>query len=236
MNWKVFLIPSKESQTGKNYPPLKITLVTHHQYHIGHLITLCTWHSVGWTCSCKFILFPVQPTNCSWDILSAIQDLRKLYSVRWRTSFFFLLLLYILVFFRKRLTMQKCLGEGTTDCVWFIIFFFIAIMKLLENFVSRGKPLYQDEFSYCENVFSSDDTETQVLEVFVTGPCLLSVGKDSGQEITFWFSSHCRKGVLQMQSAPEGYSHQSCGAKWNTSEWDTLVKDDSKTFIDIKAR
>jgi len=58
-------------------------------------------------------------------------------------------------------------------------------MKLLENFVSRGKPLYQDEFSYCENVFSSDDTETQVLEVFVTGPCLLSVGKDSGQEITF---------------------------------------------------
>lgn len=44
--------------------------------------------------------------------------------------------------------MQKYLKERATDFVY-VFFFFVAIMKLLEIFVPREKPLYQDEFSYC---------------------------------------------------------------------------------------
>lgn len=51
-------------------------------------------------------------------------------------------------------------------------------MMLLEIFVPRGRPLYQDEFFHCKNVFSSDNKEIQILEVRVMGPCLQSVGWD----------------------------------------------------------
>lgn len=51
-------------------------------------------------------------------------------------------------------------------------------MKLLQIFMPRGRPLYQDEFSYYKNVFSSDNKEIQILKVCIVGPCLRSVGKD----------------------------------------------------------
>lgn len=58
--------------------------------------------------------------------------------------------------------MRKWLGETTTgeratQFVQFTFCFSVVIMKLLEIFVPRGMPLYQDEFSYHKNVFSSND-------------------------------------------------------------------------------
>lgn len=169
MNLKVLPMLSKESETGYNSLLPKVTSVTHHQYHICHLITICTWHSAGWTCCCKFILLSSTAYKLSWDILSAVQDSRKLFLVRWRTLLFLLLLLYVLIFFRTSLRMQKCLGELTTDFVWFIFLAFIVIMKLLQIFVPRGRPLYQDEFSYYKNMFSSDNKEIQILKVCIVG-------------------------------------------------------------------
>lgn len=88
--------------------------------------------------------------------------------------------------------MQECLGEGTTDFVRFIFFFFVAIKKLLDIFVPRGRPLYQDEFSYCKNMFSSDNKETQIGGLYsgtMSTLCwkgfLPLSSQHSGQEILF---------------------------------------------------
>lgn len=60
-----------------------------------------------------------------------------------------LLLLYVLNFFQDEVENAKIFErEGYRFCLCLFLFF-VAIMKLLEIFVPREKPLYQDEFSYC---------------------------------------------------------------------------------------
>lgn len=48
----------------------------------------------------------------------------------------------------------------------------------------RGRPLYQDESSYCMNVFSSDNKEIRILEVYIVGPCLQSPERIFSSEFT----------------------------------------------------
>lgn len=81
MNAKVPLILSRESQTEYNSPLPKITLVTHQQYLVYHLVTVCAWLSVGWTCCFKFY-FTVLPLSYSWDMLSAAHWLKEVFSYK----------------------------------------------------------------------------------------------------------------------------------------------------------
>lgn len=74
-------------------------------------------------------------------------------------------------------------------------------MKLLEIFMPRVRPLYQDEFSYCMNVFSLDNKEIQILEVHIVGPCLQSVERIFSSEFTTLRAGHY---LLIQQPLQEG--------------------------------
>lgn len=65
----------------------------------------------------------------------------------------------------------------------------------------RGRPLYQDELSYCMNVFSLDNKEIQILEARIVGPCLQSVGRIFSSEFTTLRAGHY---LLIQQPLQEG--------------------------------
>lgn len=141
MNLKVLPILSKESKTGYNSLLPKVTSVTHHQYHICNLVTICTWHSAGWTCCCKFILLSSTAYKLSWDILSAVQDSRKLFLVRWRTLLFFAAVALCFDFFQDKVENAETFRRADYRFCLIYLFSFYSYYEAATDLCAQRKAI-----------------------------------------------------------------------------------------------